>query len=133
MKKFFLLGFLMILVLGCSDDDEILSPLNSNQYRKIAYESLSSDDKESLTNCWCLAPVRSGKYSFIKNEVSIRSIIIDDLNKWSFKLIDENYFLFPGQRLIAVVFNTDIDPLVGPIVSIVNPNTDEVIGYCLRY
>ena len=133
MKNIFLLGFLMILVLGCSDDDEILSPINSNNYRKIAYESLSLDDRESLTKCWCLAPVRFGEYSYTINENRINTIIIDDSNRWSFALIDENIQLFSGQRLIAVIFNTDIDPVVGPIVTIINPNTDEVIGYGLRH
>jgi len=108
----------------------MLAPINAHNYRRIAYESLSSSEKESLTKCWCVAPVRLGKYK-IEDQISVISINQD--NQWSFKLYNENTILLTNQRLVAVTFSTVGDALIGPIIIIIDQNNEKVIGACLRF
>ena len=129
MKKIISLILLTLLFLSCSNENDILSPFGSIDYREIAYQSLTPESRESLTNCWCTAPVKSGKY---KSENGSNIILIDEQNQWHFILNDPGTNLTPNQNLIAVIFNTKQDALIGPLTVIVDPNSELAIGFLTR-
>jgi len=130
MKIFFSFSLIILFFLGCSTDDNFLTPLESANYRKIAYESLTPASKETLIKCWCVAPVKTGVYKF---ENDNHFIIIDEQNKWIFSLTELNSSLTANQRLVAVIFNTNTDALLGPLTAIIDQNSEKVIGYNLRF
>lgn len=129
MKKIIYFGLIALLFLGCSNENDILSPYESTDYREIAYESLTSESKESLAKCWCIAPVKTGKYN---SESGNHIILIDSQNQWYFILDDPGTNLKQNQSLVAVVFNTKYDALVGPLIVIVDPNSKLAIGFLPR-
>ena len=129
MKKILSSLVFILLLTQCQDDDNPIGPINSYNYRKIAYESLSQEEKENLTKCWCLAPVRIGIYS---KQSGTNYIIIDDSNNWTFIMYDENTSLTMNQKLVGVILNTTIDSLVGPMILIIDPFSERVIGVCPR-
>ena len=129
MKKTISLILLTIFLLSCSHEDNILSPLVATNFRKVAYESLSQESKASLTNCWCVAPVKSGRYKF---ENGKHIISINKKDELHFMLNNPITNLESNQRLIAIIFNTKQDALLGPLIVIIDPNSELVIGYLAR-
>jgi len=130
MTKILSISFLVLFIISCNNEDNILNSFDSANYRKIAYESLTPESKETLTKCWCVAPVRTGKY---KNENGSHIITIDDQNRWNFFITDLNTDLQSNQNLIAVTFSTTSDALLGPLTLIINPESKTVIGEVLRF
>ena len=62
MKSLFAVILIAVYFTGCSDDSDILSPNAKMNYRKIAYESLTQGEKESITVDWKEADVYKGVY-----------------------------------------------------------------------
>ena len=123
MTKILSISFLVLFIISCNNEDNILNSFDSANYRKIAYESLTPESKETLT-------VRTGKY---KNENGSYIITIDDQNRWNFFITDLNTDLQSNQNLIAVTFSTTSDALLGPLTLIINPESKTVIGEVLRF
>jgi len=125
----FVLSFLLIL-LSCSDDSDILSPIAEFKYRSIAYKSLTDQQKESITHAWQDAYVEQGNYQ--TGKYSPHFIVINSNHKLGFSLIDENTRIDLDQSLIAVSFGTKDAILLGPITVIINPKKENVIGFVGR-
>ena len=130
MKKLFLFLFLVITFIRCSEKSNFLLPVDKMEYRKIAYESLSDEEKGTLTTDWKEAEVTQGKYLFENN---IDWIVFDPGNKSGFVLMKPEVVLINNQPLVLVIFNTKVDALLGPIGLIIEPGTKDVIGGFLRY
>jgi len=100
------------------------------EYRKIAYDSLSDEEKGTLTTDWKEAEVKQGNYLFKDN---INWIVFDSENKSGFALMNTDVVLINDQPLVLVIFHTNIDALLGPIALIIDPGTKEIAGAFLRY
>ncbi|MCB0732259.1 MAG: hypothetical protein KDC88_14640 [Ignavibacteriae bacterium] len=117
-KSLTILTFLLIV--GCDDDS-----LNNIIYKEIAYNSLSEREKSSLTVDWQDAKIENGIY---KKGQCENEFISGNENRLCFFVKDENISLLEYQKLIAVIFNTNDDALLGPIIVIVDPEGPKVIG-----
>ena len=129
MKTSISIIILLFYIIGCSDDSDILSPFDKFIYKKIAFNSLNEPSKESLTKDWRLAIVEQGKYQFDNNS---HSLVINSEHNLHFILYDPDYELFENQLLVAVIFNTIHDPLLGPLIIIIDYKSKIVIGSVLR-
>jgi hypothetical protein len=119
----------ILIFTACSSDEDVLSPFEKVNYRVIAYQSLTEDEAATLINDWRTAPVSAGKY---RKENNNHIIIMDENIKWHFRLNDSETNLNDNQSLITVAFNTKDDPLLGPLIIIINPENDIVVGAVLR-
>lgn len=127
---FFLFLILVITFISCSEKSNFLLPVDKMEYRKIAYDSLSDEEKGTLTTDWKEAEVKQGNYLFKDN---INWIVFDSENKFGFTLMKTNVVLINDQPLVLVIFHTNIDALLGPIALIIDPGTKEIAGAFLRY
>jgi len=130
MKKLYLFPLLALIFIGCSEKSNFVLPIDQMEYRKIAYESLSEDQKATLTTDWKEAEVKQGNYLF---RDSINWIVFDSENKSGFALMKSDVILINNQLLVLVIFHTRVDPLLGPIALIIEPGTKEIAGGFLRY
>ena len=121
MKRVFILLFVLALIVKCSDESNGVSPIVENDYREIAYNSLSED--------WFNADVESGNYGLSD---STNFVLFDNGNKISFAFNTDDVNLTVGQKLIGVTFNISQDDLLGPIILIIEPESKKVIGWVLR-
>lgn len=129
-KKYYGLGIhyslivsFIILHFGCTDNS--LTEPEIAHYQTIAYSSLSENEKASLTVDMSEAIVKVGKYKVTNGNHSIK---IEEDQIYFFFLRDNSLKLKTDQRLIAVAFNTRDDPLLGPIIVIIDPHTQIAIG-----
>ena len=129
MKKLFFPVLALVMLISCLDID-ITTPFNGDTMRDAAYASLSDTEKESLTINLEDAPVVRGYYStktctngFVSSKGETKCFV---LNEPSLKFRD-------SQILGAVVFNTSNDALLGPLIVIVEPENNMVIGTVMRY
>lgn len=127
---FFLFLILVITFISCSEKSNFLLPVDKMEYRKIAYDSLSDEEKGTLTTDWKEAEVKQGNYLFKDN---INWIVFDSENKSGFALMKTDIVLINDQPLVLVIFHTNIDALLGPIALIIDPGTKEIAGAFLRY
>lgn len=127
---FFLFLILVITFISCSEKSNFLLPVDKMEYRKIAYDSLSDEEKGTLTTDWKEAEVKQGNYLFKDN---INWIVFDSENKFGFALMKTDVVLINDQPLVLVIFHTNIDALLGPIALIIDPGTKEIAGAFLRY
>jgi len=125
------LGLAKILVLltlmSCSNKSDGLSPYEKANYRKIAYNYLYSNNSAPINISPNKSKIEFGKYSLINNT---NFILMNNSNKISFFLNNENINLKNDQGLVAVSFytNTVQDELLGPSIVIIEPITQQVIG-----
>ena len=127
-KTTFVLLFFSIC-LGCSSKSGTLSPTEKLSYRTIAYDRLSEQEKESIISDWQDAEVRQGIYQYNNSHIIF---FVDSKTKLHFLLDDSDFILYPAQPLIAVIFNTVDDALLGPIVIIIEPKSKTPIGFVGR-
>ncbi|MEJ2617174.1 MAG: hypothetical protein P8Z35_19645 [Ignavibacteriaceae bacterium] len=130
MKKFLLFLLLGVLFIGCSEKSNFMLPVDQMEYRKIAYDSLSEEQKATLTTDWKEAEVEQGNYLLKDN---INWIVFDSGNKSGFALMKSDVVLINNQPLVLVIFHTKVDALLGPIALIIEPGTKEIVGGFLRY
>jgi hypothetical protein len=124
MTKKYLFVFTIFFFISCEDDNS-----NKLKYQEIAYNSLSQADKESLTIDWQDAKVYEGVFNNNDCEYEFTS---DEMDRLCFIAVNENVNLIKYQKLIAVIFNTKYDSLLGPIISIVDTENNKVIGFVGR-
>lgn len=129
MKK--LLGILIsfLFLIGCSEDSDPLSSPGQKHYRQVAYNYLSDEEKATIIN-WQKGKVEAGTYQS-DNEL-FGFVVIESGDKILFATNFSDVKLFEGQQLVAVTFNTTVDGLLGPIILIIEPSSEKVIGYVLR-
>jgi hypothetical protein len=127
MKKLLLLQMLFILY-SCSENILELTDKVKSSFRATAYTSLSEREKESLIINWEEAPVMLGTY--VREDNS--NIFLSNENRMFFILLNSSVTLSNNQNLAAVIFNTNLDPLLGPIIIIIDPVKDKTIGGVLR-
>ncbi len=118
----------LIVLFGCSKDSGVLSPQEKTTYKEIAYNSLTSQEKSTLINP-DNAVIVQGNYKYVNGN---HKILIGPNLSYYFVCIDKKVVLLNGQTLIFVRFNTANDALLGPIVVIINPITNMVVGGFLR-
>ena len=129
MKKNLFPFLISILLISCSDID-ITTPFEGVKMRDAAYASLSDIEKESITIDLEDAPVLRGYYS---NKSCTNGFVSNKGDLKCFSLNDANMKLRDSQILGAVVFNTSNDALLGPLIIIVEPENNLVIGRVFRY
>lgn len=117
----------LLLVSSCSDDNGILSPGNKNNYREIAYNSLSQQSKETIIIDWKVGLVKQGVY---KKEQEYGSHILELTSGAKIYFFTEvgTKYLYDEYKLVAVSFKTKHDALLGPITIIVDPYLEIAIG-----
>ena len=129
MKKIVLLAVLLMLILSCSEDSTLLKPGNIEKYQKLVYESLTINEKKTLTTDWKDFKVIEG-HLVVKNE----EMIFKSNNDVSYNILTvDEYEVTNGEILVCVIANTYQDALLGPIISFVNPNLTKIIGFAGRY
>jgi hypothetical protein len=129
MKKIIALTIILLFLVSCSENSDVLSPSGKMKYREIAYESLSEHEKDEINSDWEDADVKEGRYQSFNGA---HTIIVDPENRLYFVLKNSNIRLGELQVLIIVTFNTIYDSLLGPITVIVDPKSEKVIGYLVR-
>ena len=130
MKQILLIAVVFFLVAGCIDMNlDLSNTINTETARKVAYESLSDDEKASLTLDWKNTSVVIGYYkytdcghSFISNSNELKC----------FSTINSDIKFKNLQHLGAVVFQTKDDALLGPIIVIVDSQSNTVVGFVVR-
>lgn len=105
----FLLAFFTLLWAGCSSD--AVSNLQDEQYRQIAWNALSDQQKETV-----ITDVDEAKVN--RDDTYTRVLSEDDTEE---------------VQAVSVRFNTEDDAILGPIVVYIDPETKEVLGQALRY
>ncbi len=128
MKKTLVILIQLLFLVGCSDDSDLLSPSGQKHFRLIAYESLSESEQSTIID-WQNGKVEAGTYQSADDS---HSIVLDSQNRIPFATNSSGVKLFDGQKLIAVTFETKVDALLGPIILIIEPCSENVIGYMLR-
>ncbi len=123
-------SLLVLIFISCSEKSNFVLPVDQMEYRKIAYENLSDEEKGTLTTDWKEAEVKRGNYLFKDN---INWIVFDTGDKSGFSLMRSNVVLINNQPLVLVIFHTNVDALLGPIALIIEPGTKEIVGGFLRY
>lgn len=126
----FIIVILISLLISCSDGSNTLTPFEEMNYRMVAYNSLSDGDKSTITSDWEKAPVKKGSYHLM--DENIHQLIFNQDEKLGFALKNNKSILVENQKLIAVIFHTNVDALLGPIIIIINAKSNEAIGYVLR-
>jgi hypothetical protein len=122
-----LLSFLVISF-SCSDEDDNFNP-SENLIRSIAYNSLSDEEKATIIDDWEEAEVIYGTF---KSDVCDYAFMQENQGRICFFPKDQSLVINEDQRLAAVIFNTVNDPLLGPILVIVDPELEAAVGYGLR-
>ena len=130
MKKIIPLSIALLFLVSCSENSDLLSPSGKMKYREIAYESLSDNEKDEINNDWEKADVKEGRYQMFNGA---HTIIIDSENRLYFALKNSNVRFGEFQILIIVTFNTIYDSLLGPITVIIEPKSEKVIGFLVRF
>ncbi|MBU2492884.1 MAG: hypothetical protein KJ571_09695 [Bacteroidetes bacterium] len=128
MKKFITL-IIIILIAGCGDDSNSVTPAEYSYYGNIAYESLSAEEKSNLLDGNKPFKVEQGIYGMIKES---DVLILNENEKFYFLISESSVLLNNGQKLFAVYFNTIHDSLLGPLVIIVDPESEKAVGAGLR-
>lgn len=123
-------SLLVLIFISCSEKSNFVLPVDQMEYRKIAYENLSDEEKGTLTTDWKEAEVKRGNYLFKDN---INWIVFDTGDKSGFSLMRSNVVLINNQPLVLVIFHTNVDALLGPIALIIEPGAKEIVGGFLRY
>ena len=129
MKRLILYCLLIVLIIGCSKDSNVLLPQDKTAYKDIAYNSLTSWEKSTIINPNDVI-INEGVYKYENNS---HKIYIDSDHLIYFGLTDTTTVLFENQKLISVLFNTTKDALLGPIDVIINPYSKKAIGGTLRF
>ncbi len=125
MEKLLLLLVTVLFLPACSDDSNFLTPVEKVTYRGIAYNILSDNEKESITIDWREAKVYEGMFTDSKCDYTF----LESLEDWMcFFPYDDEMEFKSNQDLIAVQFNPEDDALLGPIIVIVDPNEEIVVG-----
>ena len=117
-----------LILYACSDKENVNEPGDLN-YRAIAYNSISDEEKATIVGNWQDAEMI---YGIFKSDVCDYEFIQENQGRICFVPQDQNLELVENQTLVAVIFNTVNDPLLGPILVIVDPDSESAVGYGLR-
>ena len=117
------------ILYACSDDENNIET-EDLMYRTIAYKSISDEEKATIVGDWQNADVITGTF---KSNVCDYEFIQENQGRICFFVKDENIVLDDNQLLVAVIFNTVNDPLLGPILVIIDPNTETAVGFAARF
>ena len=123
-------AFLVITLFAaaCSDSD-FGNSFELDLYREIAFNSLTQNEKSTLSENWQNAEVIFGKFSKTNCD---NTFIYDGDNWFCFAKTNSQVVLTQDSKLVGVIFNTKHDPLLGPLIVILDDNSKNVIGHVLR-
>jgi len=127
-KIIFAVLVISLILQSCSDDENNIEN-EYNKFRTIAYNSISDEEKATIVGNWQDAEVINGVF---KSDVCAYEFIRENQGRICFFLKDENIMLDKNQQLVAVIFNTVNDSLLGPILVIVDPNSEIAVGFAAR-
>ena len=119
-------AFLILFTLRCA---EPTAPINYDRVREAAFNSLDEISKMSITEDWKNAEVQSGFYSPGNCRHNFTG---DDNFSLCFIPIDSETKFTVNQPLAAMIFHTKDNPLIGPIIVIVDPAPVEAVGFVGR-
>lgn len=128
-KNLFCIISIAFFFTGCFDFDLSTTPFDGEIMRQVAFESLTETEKETLTINWEDALVVQGHYE--SDECT--NVFVSGANEHKcFGVKDSSTILSYMQKLGAVVFNTNDQSLAGPIIVIMDPQNNSVLGYVFR-
>jgi hypothetical protein len=96
----------------------VLTEKNKSTYRTIAWNAMEASEKKLVIKDW--------------NKAEVSIITYKDQGLIPYKAESVNKKL-KNHELITVTFNTKLDPMSGPIVVVINPETNLVVGFYTRY
>jgi len=102
------------------DQREWLAPAEEREYRELAWEQLTDEDKAHL-----ITPKDEAQVEL----VDAGSAVVIPLEGKA-RLLEE--IRSQGGKLAAVTYRTDQDALLGPITILFDPETKEVVGHIVR-
>ena len=102
------------------DRREWLAPAEEREYRELAWEQLSEEDKAHLITAKDEAPVEN---------VDAAGAAVIPLEGMERRL---EAIRAQGGKLVAVTYRTDQDALLGPLTILFDPETRDPIGYIAR-
>ncbi|MGO4374100.1 hypothetical protein [Paenibacillus sp. 2TAB19] len=115
-KSLMLLFTVCIFVLSaCQDEQFVLTDDNKSKYREIAWNTVETEQRKHVIKNWTEADVSTFVYK----------------DQWIVPQKDRSHL--KNQELVRVSFSTDQDGLLGPIVVVINPEDDAIVGYFPRY
>ena len=117
--------------LGCSDNSNFLTPSEVQEFRIIAYTSLTQVERDSLTS-WTEAKVTQGKYLFKDDQHIVFFYSFSNSNHFSFILENSKFTLNDFQPLILVMFITRGSAASGPTMVVIDPDKNIAIGKVVR-
>ena len=123
MKRTLILLSIFLVFTSCSDLS--ISVIIFRKCGEVAYNSLSNQEKETLTIDWKVGRVDEGIY---KKKDDNDILELSSGAKLYFLSRVETEYLRDGYKLFAVSFNTKYDALIGPIIVIVDPYLKQAIG-----
>lgn len=124
MKNVIVSIFLITFIFGCSDSS-ITSPEVKSKFKKIAFDSLTEGQKETLTKTLDDATYLEGNY---QSGNCPNMFVTKSKGEMCFMISNQEIQLFYNQKLIGILFNTTNDALLGPIIVIIDYKTEDIIG-----
>lgn len=115
---------IIIPFVSCSDSD-IISPEFEKEFKKIAYDSISESEKETIIINWEDAKITYGYYESGSCE---NTFVSNNNERMCFFNLTGPMSLSNWDKLVAVSFKTINDALLGPIIIILDFDRKETIG-----
>ena len=125
--RYYLIFVILIIFPGCEDEER---EENLSDYRSIAFESLSDNEKETLMEDWREAEVIEGIFKDDECDYEFHG---PPMGRLCFFLTVPEIELINQQNLVAVIFHTINDALLGPIIIIIDPESEMAIGTVGRF
>lgn len=116
------------LLLSCSDSSVGSSDDKENRLKKAAYDSVSDYESRTIIGGWKDGIVEYGICSILNGKPAFKSLDYT----LRFFILDEDFSFEEYQKLVSVTFNTINDSLLGPIIIILEPDEELVVGVVLR-
>ena len=119
-----------VFSIGCSHDSDILSPDDEINYRKTAYESLDEEERGTITMDWKEADILKGVYH---NNNGGNYLVTDSDGSIPFFFLNKDIKINEDSFIVAVIFRTNNESLLGPLIVIIDPESQTKIGYTPRH
>lgn len=116
-KTFIVLSVIFLSVLIC------FVWINQDNYKKVVWDTLNDEDISSIRK-------------YYDEEVDYRIGSVKPTIRWmigTYRIENGNLDTRGLLPVIEVEFKTHLDPLLGPIVSHIDPFTCKIVGYNLRF
>jgi hypothetical protein len=126
-KTFLLISVMLFIIIVSSvflhtsnkwiNKELILTEERKSTNRTIAWNVIEELERNHVVKDW--------------NKSEVSKITYRD--QWLIPYKEEMNNKLKNHELITVTFNTDMDGLLGPIIVVINPDTNKVVGFYPRY